>query len=247
MSIQRKRLRNHRSLAEITAHIHKLDNNACAIGELLVKVREEYLNHGEFLPWLASEFAWSERTAYNKIGVYEMVSKFANIANLKLPQSALYALAQEDDKHMPAIIEALRKAGAENKQLSNKDAIKIINGARPEPEKHLDPHNENDARHQQDDEAPDNENDAHHDGDEVEPESDITPNAKPSTKGNAPTNNEVRELYDALHLLKRHAKRQSKLDLETYELSDADGWVIAYWFLDCLQGDEEPVKAGAAE
>src|SRR4051794_5421690 len=37
--------------------------NIIEIGERLVDVRDNHLDHGEWLPWLKREFAWSRQTA----------------------------------------------------------------------------------------------------------------------------------------------------------------------------------------
>jgi hypothetical protein len=62
------------------------------IGRHLSEARDE-CKHGEWLPWLEKEFAWSRRTADNFMNVYEM-TKVATVATLPdLPIGALYALA----------------------------------------------------------------------------------------------------------------------------------------------------------
>jgi hypothetical protein len=61
------------------------------IGRRLVECTT-LVGHGNWLPWLDREFHWSERTARNFIGAYELSLKSANIADLDLPVSTLYLL-----------------------------------------------------------------------------------------------------------------------------------------------------------
>jgi hypothetical protein len=88
--------RNNDVLAEHVAAINKLGKRVLAdiieIGERLVDVRDNLLDHGEWLPWLEREFGWKERSAQTFIQVYE-ASKSANFADLDLPVSAVYLLA----------------------------------------------------------------------------------------------------------------------------------------------------------
>jgi Protein of unknown function (DUF3102) len=67
--------------------------DAIEIGRLLSDSKRR-LSHGEWLPWLAREFSWSERTARNFISAYEFVRvKSAKISDLRLGVSSLYLLA----------------------------------------------------------------------------------------------------------------------------------------------------------
>jgi hypothetical protein len=61
------------------------------IGQWLSEVKER-LDHGDWLNWQKAEFAWSQRTAYRFIEVFEAV-KVANLANLEIDVSALYLIA----------------------------------------------------------------------------------------------------------------------------------------------------------
>lgn len=49
--------------------------------------------HGEWLPWLESEFGWSEWTALRFMRVHEAFGKSVNLTDLDLPLTSLYALA----------------------------------------------------------------------------------------------------------------------------------------------------------
>jgi DUF3102 family protein len=68
--------------------------NIIEIGQRLVDVRDHHLDHGEWLPWLKREFAWSRQTADRFIHVYAMRDQIAHVGNLnELPLTALYLLA----------------------------------------------------------------------------------------------------------------------------------------------------------
>jgi hypothetical protein len=67
----------------------------CEIGRLLTEVKQR-LPHGQWLPWLKAEFAWSERTAQRFMDSHALI-KSANLADLprllELPPSAVADLA----------------------------------------------------------------------------------------------------------------------------------------------------------
>jgi hypothetical protein len=86
------------TLAEHAAAIHQLGRRLIAdvveIGHRLTEAKK-VAGHGNWLPWLHSEFGWIERTALNFMRVYEL-SKQTNpktFSNLNLSVSALYLLA----------------------------------------------------------------------------------------------------------------------------------------------------------
>jgi hypothetical protein len=53
---------------------------------------KERLPHGQFIPWIEREFAWSERATRRFMEVHERV-KTANLADLNIDVSALYLIA----------------------------------------------------------------------------------------------------------------------------------------------------------
>ena len=67
----------------------------CEIGRLLAEVKQR-LPHGQWLPWLAAEFAWSERTAQRFMDSHGLI-KSANLSDLprllELPPSSIADLA----------------------------------------------------------------------------------------------------------------------------------------------------------
>jgi DNA-binding XRE family transcriptional regulator len=67
----------------------------CEIGRLLTEVKQR-LPHGQWLPWLAAEFAWSETTARRFMDSYELFksAKLEDLPRLlELPPSAVAELA----------------------------------------------------------------------------------------------------------------------------------------------------------
>ncbi|MEY9179685.1 DUF3102 domain-containing protein [Bradyrhizobium sp. USDA 313] len=86
-----------KALAEHAAVIRALGKRVIRdiieIGRRLADAKER-LGHGNFLPWIDTEFGWSIATAERFIQVHENVgSKIVNLTNLDLPVSGLYVLA----------------------------------------------------------------------------------------------------------------------------------------------------------
>jgi hypothetical protein len=61
------------------------------IGQWLTEAKAR-LKHGQWLPWLESEFGWSQKTAWNFMQVYESI-KLETVTNLPIDVSALYLIA----------------------------------------------------------------------------------------------------------------------------------------------------------
>ena len=78
-----------------TRRLHDLERRTSEsiieMGQHLIEVKAA-IGHGNFLPWLESEFGWSHMTATRLMRVAE---KFANVTNCDIPPSALYILAAE--------------------------------------------------------------------------------------------------------------------------------------------------------
>jgi hypothetical protein len=62
------------------------------IGRHLAEAKK-MVGHGNFLPWIEREFAWSEDTAERLIAVYALQRQIPHVAELSLPFSGLYLLA----------------------------------------------------------------------------------------------------------------------------------------------------------
>ena len=77
---------------EIQKRVRRAKQDILDIGRLLVEVRS-ILEHGQFETWLVQEIAWSPRTAYNFIYVYERFGNVANFARMDMDISAAYLLA----------------------------------------------------------------------------------------------------------------------------------------------------------
>ena len=100
------------SLREKTGEIRELARSTTEgivrLGGALSEVRD-MLAYGLFDAWLAAEFNWSRRTAYNLINVHEAFG-CANFAQLTIDVSALYLLAA------PSTPEPVRQAVVERAQ-----------------------------------------------------------------------------------------------------------------------------------
>jgi hypothetical protein len=119
-------------LAEHVESIRKLNERAISdvieIGRRLSECKK-LLGHGNWLPWIAREFRWSERTARNYILVYELaLSKSANVANMAIDVSAVYLLAAPSTPE-DARAEVLRR-GRAGEALPHAEVKRIIGEAR---------------------------------------------------------------------------------------------------------------------
>lgn len=85
------------ALVQHAESIRRLSKRTAAdlieIGRLLCECKK-LVRHGQWLPWLRREFAWSERTARHYVAVYRLSkSKSAKIADLATHRTSLYLLA----------------------------------------------------------------------------------------------------------------------------------------------------------
>jgi Protein of unknown function (DUF3102) len=81
-----------RKAKEIQNRVRRAKQDILDIGRLLIEVRS-VLDHGQFENWLGQEIAWSPRTAYNFIYVYERFGDVTNFAKMDMDISAAYLLA----------------------------------------------------------------------------------------------------------------------------------------------------------
>src|SRR6516225_3038238 len=84
---------NMRSLDVIAGEIHKyrrIDMFAC--GDLLIEAREA-CDHGDWYPWLAENFDWSEDTAERLMRVAQIPQA---VRDLRLAIGTFYALTKVD-------------------------------------------------------------------------------------------------------------------------------------------------------
>jgi len=78
--------------SEIKSLAKRMAADVVEIGGKLAEVKEHLGSNGRFNEWLATELAWSERTAYNFIAVWQKFGA-ANFALENVATSALYLLA----------------------------------------------------------------------------------------------------------------------------------------------------------
>jgi hypothetical protein len=78
--------------ARIRERLKRTIEDIIEIGRDLLAVRAD-LDHGQFGPWLRSEFGWTERTARNFMTVAECFGKTEIISDLQIEPTAAYLLA----------------------------------------------------------------------------------------------------------------------------------------------------------
>ena len=117
--------RPNRTIDDITADLQVVlrreTGDILTIGGLLAEAKER-ISHGEWLPWLKTEFSMSERSAQKYVKAAAHAAKYELGADLKLSPSALFLLSRYD---RPEITEAVIKASNE-KHLGREQAKAII-------------------------------------------------------------------------------------------------------------------------
>jgi hypothetical protein len=117
--------KNTRSLDSIADDINKLERKSIfEIGDLLLEAKAQ-CEHGDWLDWLDTEFDWSVDTAARYMKVAELGAKFRSLQNLKLAATTLYALDNQEEDDLPAIIAELEKH-ATGKKLKPQEAERVI-------------------------------------------------------------------------------------------------------------------------
>ena len=101
-------------------------------GRRLADVRDNHLDHGEWLPWLKREFKWSRQSADNFIHVYEAHAQGKLPTRWQLPLNAFYLLAAPSTPE-EARTEIIERAEAGEK-LSVADVREAIEEAKAEDE-----------------------------------------------------------------------------------------------------------------
>jgi hypothetical protein len=92
------------------------------IGQWLTEVKAR-IPHGGWLPWLESEFGWSERTARNFMQVHSAF-KSATFADLEIDVSALYLIAAPKTPE-PVRQEVIRRAEA-GEPMTHAKAVEVL-------------------------------------------------------------------------------------------------------------------------
>ncbi len=88
----------------IRAYAQRSVQDVIEIGRRLAEAKK-MLGHGNFLPWIEREFAWSEDTAERLIAIYALQRQIPHVAELALPLAALAALGRSTTP--PEAIEAV--------------------------------------------------------------------------------------------------------------------------------------------
>ncbi|WP_212501411.1 DUF3102 domain-containing protein [Bradyrhizobium lablabi] len=117
-----------RSADEIRTRGKRVVGDIVEIGRLLTECKAQ-LGHGQWLPLLAREFGWSERTAQNFISVHGMLSgKSATVADLAIDAKALYALAT---RSMPnSVREQMLARAQQGDHVSHRDVAEAVRAIR---------------------------------------------------------------------------------------------------------------------
>lgn len=110
------------ALAEHAAMIRTLGKRVISdiieIGRRLTEAKK-VAGHGGWLPWLKTEFGWSDDTALRFMQVHEM-SKSRNLQDLNLPLSGLYLLAK------PSTPELARQAAIDRAERGEAVTVKAV-------------------------------------------------------------------------------------------------------------------------
>jgi hypothetical protein len=114
-----------RSLDSIADDIHKLErSNLFDIGDLLLEAKAQ-CEHGEWGGWIWKNFEYAECTAQRYMQAATLAKKYRTVRDLKISTRTIYALAGEDEEHLPAIIEELTKSATKTR-LTAADAQIIV-------------------------------------------------------------------------------------------------------------------------
>jgi hypothetical protein len=98
--------------------------NVITIGDLLLEAKDQ-LGHGEWLPWLKSNFGSSESTAQNYMNAARLAAKYPTVGDLRLRPTALYYLGSNLESIPSDEIKAIFKA-AKTEWIDHKRAWEII-------------------------------------------------------------------------------------------------------------------------
>ena len=100
---------------DLAAALKREASDVVAIGGLLIEAQDQ-LDHGQWLPWLETNFGSSIRTADNYMNAARLTAKLESVSNLKLRPTALYLLGSkldgQDPLFSPEAIKAILKVAA---------------------------------------------------------------------------------------------------------------------------------------
>ncbi len=114
-------------VVKIVNEIHAIERrNIFDIGRKLAELRE-VVPHGEWGKLIEAEFAWSDTTASRYIAVARLAATFPILGKMKLPKVALYELAEEDERYLPATVDAMAKIATHRRPTTQEidDAFKL--------------------------------------------------------------------------------------------------------------------------
>lgn len=117
------------SAQTIKVHLRRAAKDIWKIGQQLVHVRL-CLQYGQFVTWLQAEFAWTPRTAYNFINVYETFRDFENFSEIDVAASALYLLAAPSTSQ--DVRDAFLKQALSGEKITHKNVQKAIKASKRE-------------------------------------------------------------------------------------------------------------------
>jgi hypothetical protein len=98
-------------------------------GRRLIEVKRDHCAHGEWLPWLETEFGWTERTAQRFMIVADLAAKNDTVSDLDIPLRSLYALAAPSTKE--PIRQVALEAIANGEKVTPADIREMVNIAKP--------------------------------------------------------------------------------------------------------------------
>jgi hypothetical protein len=110
------------------------------IGGLLIEA-QDHLKHGEWIPWVARELDFSERSAQHYMAVYRFSLKYETVADLKFTLSALYDLASYD--YSEPEVEAVLAVAAQERVTSDR-LVEIVASLEPDEDDQDLPESEHD-------------------------------------------------------------------------------------------------------
>jgi Protein of unknown function (DUF3102) len=93
----------------------RLLTDVIEMGRRLDRVRRR-IPHGDWLPWLKKNFAWTDDTALNYIRVFQSRGRFKSRTIRDLPLSSIFILAREDTP--PAVFEQVGSFAKTGKKLT---------------------------------------------------------------------------------------------------------------------------------
>ena len=113
--------------SEIKTLAKRVASDIVEIGGKLAEVKDTLGGNGRFNEWLSSELGWSERTAYNFIGVWQKFGA-ANFALENVATSALYLLAAPSTP--PEVVQSAARIADEGKEVTRGVAKALIKEAK---------------------------------------------------------------------------------------------------------------------